>query len=111
MLCCPGHHYNRVGVTAAGCVIWGTCTAAFSFCNTLNQGYFFWALNGLGLSLVIPTGQSLIADYHHANARGTAFGAYYLTAAFGSMFGSLYATNVGESSWHYSAACALLNMS
>ena len=96
----PGHHYNRVGVTAAGCCIWGICTLSFSFCSSLNQGYVFWAANGLGLSLVIPAGQSLIADYHCASSRGTAFGAYYLTAAFGSMFGSLYATNVGESSWH-----------
>ena len=96
MLGCAGHHYNRAGVTAAGCLIWGICTAGFSFCNTLNQGYLFWAVNGLGLSLVIPTGQSLIADYHQATTRGTAFGVYYLTAAFGSMFGSLYATNVGE---------------
>ncbi|KAL3131696.1 hypothetical protein ABBQ38_007988 [Trebouxia sp. C0009 RCD-2024] len=94
-----GHHYNRVGVTAAGCLIWGLCTAGFSFCNTLNQGYLFWAVNGLGLSLVIPTGQSLIADYHPASTRGTAFGIYYLTAAFGSMFGSLYATNLGAASF------------
>ena len=100
MLRFPGHHYNRVSVTAAGCLIWGICTLSFSFCSTLTQGYVFWAVNGLGLSLVIPTGQSLIADYHCASARGTAFGAYYLTAAFGSMFGSLYATNIGECSWH-----------
>ena len=44
--------------------MWGVCTAGFSVCRSLNEGYLFWAINGIGLSLVIPTGQSLIADYY-----------------------------------------------
>ena len=61
--CFAGHYYNRVHVTSIGCVMWGICTAGFSVCRSLNEGYLFWAINGIGLSLVIPTGQSLIADY------------------------------------------------
>lgn len=76
--------------------MWGVCTAGFSICSSLRQGYFFWAINGIGLSLVIPTGQSLIADYYHASNRGKAFGAMTLTASLGGMFGSMYATNLGE---------------
>jgi len=52
-------------VTSIGCFVWGACTAGFSTCRSLRQGYAFWAINGVGLSLVIPTGQSLIADYYH----------------------------------------------
>ena len=55
----------------------------------------FWAVNGVGLSLVIPNGQSLIADYYEDLERGKAFGALYLTGAVGAMIGALYATNIG----------------
>ena len=54
-----------------------------------------WAVNGVGLALVIPSGQSLIADYYPPASRGRAFGALYLTGAVGGMLGSLYATNMG----------------
>ena len=64
---CPGHYYNRIHVTSVGCLMWGICTAGFSMCRSLQEGYFFWAINGIGLSLVIPTGQSLIADYYQAS--------------------------------------------
>ncbi|DBB03312.1 TPA: hypothetical protein ACH3X3_010695 [Trebouxia sp. C0006] len=94
--CFAGHYYNRVHVTSIGCVMWGICTAGFSVCRSLNEGYLFWAINGIGLSLVIPTGQSLIADYSQASNRGKAFGALYLTGSLGGMFGSLYATNLGS---------------
>lgn len=97
-LCIAGHYYNRVKVTTLGCIMWGVCTAGFSMCASLRQGYFFWAINGIGLSLVIPTGQSLIADYYQASNRGKAFGALYLTGSLGGMFGSMYATNLGSSS-------------
>ena len=61
---CAGHYYNRIHVTSVGCVMWGVCTAAFSVCRSLREGYLFWAVNGIGLALVIPTSQSLIADYY-----------------------------------------------
>ena len=47
--------------------MWGVCTAAFSVCRSLREGYLFWAVNGIGLALVIPTSQSLIADYYQAS--------------------------------------------
>lgn len=46
---------------------------------------------------VIPSGQSLIADYYPDSSRGKAFGGLFLTGAVGGMLGSLYATNLGES--------------
>ena len=42
----------------------------------------------MGLSLVIPNGQSLIADYYEDLDRGKAFGALYLTGAVGAMIGA-----------------------
>ena len=46
-----------------------------------------------GLALVIPSVQSLTADYYPSADRGKAFGALWLTISFGGMLGALYATN------------------
>lgn len=57
---------------------------------------------------VIPSGQSLIADYYADSSRGKAFGGLFLTGAVGGMLGSLYATNLGEllGVWHVHCACS-----
>jgi MFS family permease len=49
----------------------------------LLQGMLFWSFNGLGLSLLVPNAQSLIADYYPAHQRGEAFGVLYLTGQYG----------------------------
>lgn len=58
----------------------------------------FAAANGLGLSLVIPCSQSLIADLYAATFRGRAFGIMQLISAFGVVGGGLFATNIGGTS-------------
>jgi MFS family permease len=40
-------------------------------------------MNGIGLALVVPCVQSLIADYTPADKRGAAFGVLYFTGALG----------------------------
>ncbi len=40
-------------------------------------------MNGIGLALVVPCVQSLIADYTPAEKRGAAFGVLYFTGALG----------------------------
>ena len=90
-----GHYYNRIWVISAGCVLWGVMTAAFTACTSVRGGMVVWAVNGVGLALVIPCSQSLTADYYEPGARGRAFGVLYLTAALGGMLGSLWATNIG----------------
>lgn len=70
-------------------------TAGFALCTTLHQGMFFSAFMGVGLALVIPVGQSLIADYYAEKERGRAFGLMVAMSSLGGMLGSLYATNIG----------------
>ena len=41
----------------AGCLVWGVMTLGFSVSRSLREAIFFWAINGLGLSLVIPNVQ------------------------------------------------------
>ena len=60
-----------------------------------------------GLALVIPSGQSLIADFHSPLQRGMAFGVLYLTSASGGMLGAIFATNMGK----YSGAACLAHES
>jgi MFS family permease len=90
-----GHYYNRVTVLWLGCTIWGFFTICFSLTTTVRQGILTWALNGVGLALMIPNAQSMVADYYSADTRGSAFGMMCLTSATGAMVGALYATNIG----------------
>lgn len=55
----------------------------------------FAAFNGLGLALLVPCCQSLIADLYPAEQRGRAFGTLQLTASLGGMLGGVFATNMG----------------
>ncbi|KAL6780780.1 hypothetical protein ACKKBF_B11780 [Auxenochlorella protothecoides x Auxenochlorella symbiontica] len=91
-----GHLYNRVYVMSAGAFIWGVMSIAFAFTTNVKQGIAVWAWNGLGLGLLIPNAQSLIADYFSELSRGKAFGALYLTGALGGTLGTLFATNMGH---------------
>ena len=40
-----------------GCLVWGVMTLGFSMSGSLREAIFFWAINGFGLSLVIPNVQ------------------------------------------------------
>lgn len=90
----PGHCLHRGRVVGAGCLLWSACTATFAGCDGLASGAAVWAVNGLGLALVLPACQSLVADLF-ASARGRAFGMLYATGALGGMAGALFATNMG----------------
>lgn len=83
-----------------GCTLWGIGITGLAFTQTLLQGMRVVALDGVGLSLLIPNVQSLTADYHDELHRGRAFGVLFMTGALGGALGALYATNVaGLSPW------------
>ena len=50
------------------------------------QAMIYSGINGIGLALVVPCVQSLIADYTPAEKRGAAFGVLYFTGALGKAF-------------------------
>jgi MFS family permease len=52
----------------------------------------FRAFTGIGLSVIVPTSQSLIADYFPAATRGKAYGLFGFTGVIGMIFGTLFAT-------------------
>jgi MFS family permease len=89
-------NFDRTLVVATGAFIWSACTIGVSISSDLLQACVFTTMNGLGLALVIPCAQSLMADYYPANQRGRAFGTMQLTMSLGSMGGSLFATNIAH---------------
>eukprot|EP00210_Caulerpa_lentillifera_P001751 g1681.t1 len=93
-----GNLMNRVLVILIGCLIWATMTWLFGVSrwapHPFVMGGIVWTINGLGLSLVVPSSQSIIADYYTSESRGRAFGLLYLTGQLGAVLGSLFATNV-----------------
>jgi MFS family permease len=90
-----GDRSDRRLVLAAGAFIWGVMTSAIALSTSLRVAMFFAAVNGLGLALLVPCCQSLVADLHPPEHRGRAFGLMQLTGALGGMAGSVFATNVG----------------
>jgi MFS family permease len=91
-----GQHFNRITVLCCGAAIWGTTTLAFSRTTSIAGGLVFWAFNGIGLSFLIPSAQSLTADYNQVAHRGRAFGQLHFVGAFGALIGGLFATNIGH---------------
>ncbi len=48
------------------------------------QAAAWCALNGVGLALVMPCVQSIIAEVYHARQRGRAFGTIFTVSALGA---------------------------
>ncbi|GBF89652.1 MFS general substrate transporter [Raphidocelis subcapitata] len=90
-----GDRCDRRLVLASGAFIWGAMTSAIAASSRLHTAMVFAAFNGLGLALLVPCCQSLVADLHAPEARGRAFGLMQLTGAVGGMAGSVFATNMG----------------
>lgn len=93
-----GDAHDRTAVIAAGAALWAVCTVGISAAASLFVTCVYAAGSGVGLALVIPCAQSLMADYYPPEQRGRAFGAMQLTMSAGSMLGSLFATNIAATS-------------
>lgn len=91
-----GDRHDRISIIAVGCVIWGIMTSALAAATSVNEAMFYAALNGFGLSLVIPCCRSIIAEFYPATVRGRAFGMMQLIAAIGVVVGGMFATNLGH---------------
>lgn len=89
-----GDRFNRVYVIATGAVIWGVATIAMGLMTNIHQAFGFAVFNGIGLSLIIPSVQSLIADAHGRSKRGSAFGLLYMISSLGSMAVSFFSTSI-----------------
>ncbi|KAJ7959025.1 Major facilitator superfamily [Quillaja saponaria] len=81
--------HNRAHVIALGAFLWAAATFLVAFSSTFFQVAVSRALNGVGLALVQPAIQSLVADSTDDHNRGMAFGWLQLTSNLGSIIGGL----------------------
>ncbi|KAL5559016.1 hypothetical protein UlMin_035227 [Ulmus minor] len=81
--------HNRAHVIALGAFLWAAATFLVAFSSTFLQVAISRALNGIGLALVAPAIQSLVADSTDERNRGMAFGWLQLTGNLGSIIGGL----------------------
>ncbi|KAK7275760.1 hypothetical protein RIF29_16882 [Crotalaria pallida] len=86
--------HNRAHVIALGAFLWAAATFLVAFSSTFFQVAVSRALNGIGLALVAPAIQSLVADSTDDSNRGMAFGWLQLTSNFGSLIGGLFSVMV-----------------
>ncbi|XP_058751107.1 uncharacterized protein LOC131624147 isoform X1 [Vicia villosa] len=82
--------HNRAHVIALGAFLWAAATFLVAFSSTFFQVALSRGLNGIGLALVTPAIQSLVADSTDDNNRGMAFGWLQLTGNIGSIVGGLF---------------------
>lgn len=54
------------------------------------------ALNGVGLALVMPCVQAILAEVYYARQRGRAFGLLFTISALGGMFFNFIAVTFGD---------------
>lgn len=99
-LCAPlaslaGEYMPRTTVVGAGCVMWGLFTICMGLSNSIATLMFVSLLNGVALSVVVPTVSSLLADFWPAEVRGRVFGTALLVGSFGGLLGGLYAATIG----------------
>lgn len=91
--------YSRKTILGIGCIIWGIFTSLlggiFSGNLSTTSNYvgmiMIRALIGVGLAVIFPTAQSLIADFFPKSKRGRAFGVLGLTGIVGAIIGMLMA--------------------
>ncbi|PIA52224.1 hypothetical protein AQUCO_01000239v1 [Aquilegia coerulea] len=92
-------YHNRTHVIALGALLWAAATFLVGISSTFFQVAVSRALNGIGLAIVTPAIQSLVADSTDDNNRGMAFGWLQLTANLGSILGGLLSVLLASTSF------------
>ncbi|XP_051205174.1 uncharacterized protein [Lolium perenne] len=82
--------HDRARVVAVGAFLWAAATFLVAISRTYLQMAISRGLNGIGLALVIPAINSLVADYTDDHTRGAAFGWLQMTCNLGSILGGSF---------------------
>ncbi|XP_026437732.1 uncharacterized protein LOC113335938 [Papaver somniferum] len=91
--------HDRTHVIALGAFLWAAATFLVGFSSTFFQVAVSRGLNGIGLAMVTPAIQSLVADSTEDHNRGVAFGWLGLTGNIGSILGGLLSILLASTSF------------
>ncbi|XP_062098997.1 uncharacterized protein LOC133804900 isoform X1 [Humulus lupulus] len=91
--------HNRAHVIALGAFLWAAATFLVGVSSTFFQVAVSRGLNGIGLAIVIPAIQSLVADSTDDSNRGVAFGWLQLTGNLGAIIGGLCSVLIASTSF------------
>ncbi|XP_057481174.1 uncharacterized protein LOC130768193 isoform X1 [Actinidia eriantha] len=91
--------HNRAHVIALGAFLWAAATFLVAISSTFFQVAVSRGLNGIGLAIVTPAIQSLVADSTDETNRGMAFGWLQLTGNLGSIIGGLCSVLIASTSF------------
>lgn len=91
--------HNRAHVIALGAFLWAAATFLVGFSSTFFQVAVSRGLNGIGLAIVAPAIQSLVADSTDESNRGVAFGWLQLTGNIGSIIGGLFSVLIASTTF------------
>ncbi|KAI3901521.1 hypothetical protein MKW92_026737 [Papaver armeniacum] len=80
--------YERPTILSMGTLCWAISTAEMGASYQFSQLVFWRALNGVGLTIVMPALQSFVADSYKEGARGRGFGMLSLVGTVGGIGGS-----------------------
>jgi MFS family permease len=90
---------NKKWLIIISLFIWSAVTFAMGYAQNFNQLYWLRALMGVSEAVYIPTGLSLIADYHTSKTRSLAVGIHMTGLYMGQALGGFGATIAAEFSW------------
>lgn len=89
-------HHDRTVIIAIGAFCWAVATLAVG----ISSSYWLVALgraaNGVGLAIVIPAIQSVVADCSAEEKRGIAFGYLHGSGQLGTILGGAFATLMAQ---------------
>ncbi|EIE26753.1 MFS general substrate transporter [Coccomyxa subellipsoidea C-169] len=95
-----GNECNRIFLIAIGSLWWGGMSIGFGFAHRFQEATIWAALSGVGLALVLPCVQAIIAELYTAFERGRAFGFLFTVSALGGVIGTFCAISFGNRAVH-----------
>jgi len=94
-----GDRLNRKWLIVGSLFVWSGVTFAMGYTDDYNVLYTLRAIMGVSEALYIPTGLSLIADYHQGSTRSLAVGIHMTGLYMGQALGGFGATVAESLSW------------
>ena len=90
---------SRKWLIVSSLAVWSTVTLLMGYCTTFTQLKWLRGLMGVSEALYIPSGLSLIADYHSGKSRSLAVGIHMTGLYLGQALGGFGANLASAFSW------------